>query len=199
MKKLLLILSFSFLASAGFAQHIGVKGGATYSTFRGSGASEYNYRVGYTAGAFYQHHFHNVMGVQVEGLVTSKGASREAAPNVTDTYRLTYLDVPVLFHASTGGWFFDLGPQASFLLAGRQVRESTASAETTTTTRTNITDHPHTIDFGAVLGLGYRAPNGVGLEARYAPGLKRIDDEGPLAGSDRRNIPFSFMVSYMLR
>lgn len=192
------ILSFTLMASAGFAQHIGLKAGAAYSTFRGAEAPNYEHRIGYSAGVMYQQHFNEVMGVQVEALLTSKGAKRQTSPSVEDAYRLAYVDVPVLFHVSTGGWFFDLGPQASFLVRANQIREATPSTETTTTTRTNITDNLHTIDFGAVAGLGYRAPNGIGVEARYSPGIRKLDDEGSMVGVDRRNAPFSFMVSYML-
>lgn len=199
MKRIILLLTFGLLATAGSAQHVGLKGGATYANFWGEDAAAYTYRVGYTAGAFYQYHFNPVMGVQVEGLFTSKGARREVAPNTTDTYRLNYIDVPVLFHVSTANWFFDLGPQASFIAGARQLRDAVPADGTVTTSRTILTDNPYPIDWALVAGIGYRAPNGVGLELRYAPGVKRIDDEGPMVGADRKNNPFYLMASYLIR
>ena len=203
MKRTLLVLfCLTMMAGTGFAQQLGLKGGATYTTFNGENADDYTYRVGYTGGFFLQRHISNLVGVQVEALYTSKGARREtlvAGSQIADEFRLNYIDVPVLLHLSASGLFFDLGPQVSFISKAKHVREvTTDSGNKTVITKTDITDHPYTIDFGYVGSVGYRASNGLGLEVRYTGGLKKIDDEGGYVNLERRNSGFSLMLSYLL-
>lgn len=200
MKKTFLLALLALVTTTGFSQTLGIKGGATYYTFAGSDAKDYEYRLGYTAGIMMQQHINELIGVQVEALYTSKGGKIEYSSGndeVQGSQRLNYLDVPLLLHLSSSGLFFDLGPQLSFITKGRNVREVT-SGTTTTTTKTDITDQPYSIDFGYVAGLGYRASSGIGLELRYNGGLKKVDDEGPSAGIERRNSGFNLMLSYML-
>ncbi|MFD2999625.1 porin family protein [Pontibacter toksunensis] len=199
-KKMMLLLVLAFATTTGFTQSLGVKAGATYTTFKGNDAQDYEYRFGYTAGLVLQRHITDLIGVQVEALYTAKGAKIEGNSGnteVQESFRLNYIDVPVLFHVSASGLFFDLGPQVSFISSASQVREVT-SGSTTTSYKTDITDQPYTIDFGYVAGIGYRADNGIGLEVRYNGGLKNIDDEGSFAGKERRNSGFSLMLSYFL-
>lgn len=201
MKKTLLLALLALVTTTGFSQTLGIKGGATYYTFNGSDARDYEYRLGYTAGIMLQQHINELIGVQVEALYTSKGGKieyRSGNEEVQGAHRLNYLDVPVLLHLSASGLFIDLGPQVSFITKARNVREIT-SGTTTTTSKTDITDQPYTVDFGYVAGLGYRASNGVGLELRYNGGLKKVDDEGLSEGIDRRNSGFNLMLSYILR
>lgn len=200
MKRLLLLTVFALAGYTGFAQQLGVKAGATYATFKGNDAGNYEYRLGYTAGVMLQQHITDLVGVQVEALYTSKGGKLESkvgSNEINDIYRLNYVDVPVMLHISAGGMFIDLGPQVSFIAKAKQIRETNTSS-TTTTVETDITDNPYPVDFSYVAGLGFRADNGIGIELRYNGGLKKIDDEGPLVGKERRNSSFSLMLSYLL-
>ena len=203
MKKLTLLLCFALVAGAVHAQQLGLKAGAAYSTFKGDDAKNLDHRLGYTAGLMYQHHINTLLGVQVETLYTSKGARWEyqASPGgniIEEKYRLNYIDVPVLLHASAGGLFFDLGPQVSFITKSNRIYEVTSpDGKTTSSTKTNITDQPHEIDFSYVGDIGYRAGNGFGLELRYTGGLKDIGDEAPLDRRRFRNSSFQLMASYL--
>ncbi|WP_299820339.1 porin family protein [uncultured Pontibacter sp.] len=200
MKRILLFVALAFVSFSGFSQQLGVKAGATYATFKGKDADNYDYRLGYTAGVMLQQHITDLVGVQVEALYTSKGAKIEnktGSTEVNDIYRLNYVDVPVMLHLSAGGMFIDLGPQASFIAKAKQKREVNTSS-TTTTVETDITDNPYTVDFSYVAGIGFRANNGIGIELRYNGGLKKIDDEGALVGRERRNSSFNLMLSYLL-
>lgn len=200
MKKTMLLLVLALAATTGYTQSLGVKAGTTYTTFTGKDAQDYEYRVGYTAGLVLQRHITDLIGIQAEALYTAKGAKKSSSSGsneVEESFRLNYVDVPVLFHLSAGGLFVDLGPQASFIAKANQVRQTT-SGSTTTSSKTDITDQPYTIDFGYAAGIGYRANNGIGLELRYNGGLKSIDDEGPFAGRERRNAGFSLMLSYFV-
>ena len=200
MKKVLLLFILVSVASTGFAQQLGVKAGATYATFKGKDANNYDYRIGYTAGVMLQQHITELIGIQIETLYTSKGAkiaSKSGSNEVNDIYRLNYVDVPVMLHISANGMFIDLGPQTSFIAKAKQIREVN-SGSTTTTVETDITDNPYTVDFSYVAGIGFRAPNGIGIEARYNGGLKKIDDEGAFVNRQRRNSSFNLMLSYLL-
>ncbi|GGG05463.1 porin family protein [Pontibacter amylolyticus] len=204
MKRLLLVLCcVALMSGTGFAQQLGFKGGPTYTTFTGADTDGYKYRVGYTGGIFLQKHLNNMMGMQVEALYTSKGARREiySGSNLqtAEVFKLNYIDIPVLFHVSASGMFFDLGPQVSFIYSASHVHEAHSSnGDKIVTTKHNISDNPYTIDFAYVGSVGYRATNGLGLEVRYTGGLKKIDDEGAFVNRDRRNSGFSLMLSYLL-
>ncbi|EJF11905.1 MULTISPECIES: porin family protein [Pontibacter] len=204
MKRLLLILCcFALMSGTGFAQQLGFKGGATYTTFTGADTDNYKYRVGYTGGIFLQKHINNMMGLQLEALYTSKGARREiySGSNLqtAEVFKLNYIDIPLLFHVSASGVFFDLGPQVSFIYNASHVHEAHSSnGDKIVTTKHNISDNPYTIDFAYVGSVGYRSTNGIGLEIRYTGGLKKIDDEGAFANRERRNAGFSLMLSYLL-
>ncbi|MHC2992876.1 hypothetical protein OB13_15290 [Pontibacter sp. HJ8] len=201
-KTLLLTCCLTLLAATGYAQQLGIKGGATYATFKGEDSDHNKYRIGYTGGLFLQRHIGNMVGVQVEALYTSKGGRREVTSNgnlIADEFRLNYIDVPVLLHLSASGVFVDLGPQVSFIAGAKHIREVTSdSGNKSVITKSGYTDNPYTVDFGYVGTVGYRAGNGVGLEVRYTGGLKKVDDEGSYQGVDRRNSAFSLMLSYLL-
>lgn len=200
MKSILFLFSFAMLANFSMAQHTGIKFGLTSTSLKGDDAPDYDYRLGYTAGLMYQHHITPNIGLQTEALFTSKGARRNFAAggeNVQEKLRLNYIDVPLMLHVSSAGFFFDAGPQVSFLVKAHHIRETSGNSSSTTV-KTNITDNPHAIDFGYVAGIGYRAGDGVGIELRYNGGLKSLDDEGAFAGQRRRNSTFLLMLSFLL-
>ncbi|MDX5420637.1 MAG: PorT family protein [Hymenobacteraceae bacterium] len=182
------------------AQSVGVKAGLNYTTFQGDDAGQYDYRPGYTVGVTARKGINDLIGLQTELLYTSKGAKREfstGSVNSEERLRLNYLDIPVLLSVQAGGLYFELGPQVSFLLKGKQILEVTnASGNTTTTTELDITDNPYPVDLGYAAGLGYRAGSGLGIGLRYNGGLKNIDDEGLFEGRERRNTSFQLTLSY---
>ena len=201
MKIILLTLLLCLSGLSASTQHFGLKGGATYATLRGNDAGNFEYRPGYTFGGMYQHHFTQQIGIQTELLYTSKGAINEyriASDFIKDKYRLNYLELPVMLHVTTGRVFADIGPQVSFLAKARKITDTEPDGgNSEITVKTNITDNPYALDYSLVAGIGYRAINNIGIEARYAHGLKKLDDEGNAVGSDRYNSTFYLMVSYL--
>lgn len=199
MKKLILGLALALLAGTASAQTMGIKAGLNYGTLTGDDAKNYDYRPGYTVGLTARYGLNELIGVQTEALFTSKGAKYNYNTKdieTTDRLRLNYLDIPVLLHLQVSGLYFEAGPQVSFLLKAKQIREVSRS-NTTTTTETDVTDNPYPIDFGYAAGIGYRAPNGIGLGLRYNAGLKKLDDEGSYEGKERRNTGFQLTLSYV--
>ncbi len=200
MKGTIFLLAFILFATYGTAQHTGIKFGLASTTLKGNDAADYDYRLGYTAGLLYQHHITPNIGIQTEALFTSKGAKRDfeaGGQNVEETFRLNYIDVPLMLHVSSSSFFVDAGPQVSFLARAQHIRETSGNSSSTTV-KTNITDNPYAIDFGYVAGLGYRTTDGVGIELRYNGSLKNLDDEGPSVGRHRRNSVILLMLSFML-
>lgn len=201
MKRILLVLLLSYPCLQVHAQHFGVKAGATFANFRGNDAENFDRRLGYTFGGMYQHHFTQQIGLQTELLYTSKGAKNEYRANnnfVEDKYRLNYIELPVMLHLTNGRIFADLGPQISFLTKARKITDiEPEDGNSTTTVKASITDNPYALDYSLVAGIGYRAVNNFGVEARYAHGLKKIDDEGNSVGADRYNSTFYLMLSYL--
>ncbi|PTX21294.1 outer membrane protein with beta-barrel domain [Pontibacter mucosus] len=199
MKKLLLGLGLALMAGTASAQSVGIKAGLNYGSLTGDDAKNHDYRPGYTVGLTARYGLNELIGVQTEALFTSKGAKHSYSTNGTDIenrLRLNYLDIPVLLHLQVSGLYFELGPQVSFLLKGKQITEVSRS-NTTTTTETDITDNPYPIDFGYAAGIGYRAPSGIGLGLRYNGGLKKLDDEGSYEGRERYNTGFQLTLSYV--
>ncbi|MCC9166829.1 porin family protein [Pontibacter harenae] len=196
MKKSFLLVLFALMSSAAFAQFMGIKGGANYSSFKGDDAKNFDYRMGYTAGLMYQQHINSLVGIQIEALYTSKGAKIKNT-NTEEIYRLNYVDVPFLLHFSASGMFVDVGPQVSFITKGRYIRETT-SGSSTTTVDNEITDLPYPTDFSYVAGLGFRNRAGLGIELRYNGGFKNLFDEGSLTDRKIRNSGFKLMLSYIV-
>ncbi len=190
------------MAGTATAQSVGVKGGLNYTTFKGEDAGKYEYRPAYTVGVLARQGVNELIGIQTEVLYTSKGGKIENTLDgntIESRTRLNYLDIPVLLSVQLNGLFFELGPQASFLLKGKQINETTTisgSRTTTTKTEVDITDNPYPIDFGYAAGLGYRTASGLGIGLRYNGGIKDIDDEGALEGKSRRNAGFQLTLSY---
>ncbi|GAB3810945.1 porin family protein [Pontibacter rugosus] len=198
MRKQILGLALILLAGTASAQSIGIKAGLNYATFKGEDANGYDYRPGYTAGVTARHAFNDLVGIQAEALITSKGAKREFSTSGVETeerLRLNYLDIPVLLSLQASGLYFELGPQLSFLLKGKQIVEATRS-NSTVTTEVDITDNPYPIDFGYAAGVGYRSNSGIGIGLRYNGGFKDIDDEGAFEGRERRHSSFQLTLSY---
>ncbi|RZK30647.1 MAG: PorT family protein, partial [Hymenobacter sp.] len=138
MKKVLLSLGLlAGFAGAANAQSgvvkYGVKGGFSLSSYTGGGDIGKNtgFKPGFTAGVLVNYGLSDMTSIQIEGLYSQKGtfisessypANTSLAPYNGQQYRstLSYIDVPVLFKVNTGeegkGFFFELGPQASFAL-----------------------------------------------------------------------------------
>lgn len=188
----------ALLAGAASAQSIGVKAGLNYTTLTGDDANNFDYRPGYTVGVTARRALNDLIGVQTEVLFTSKGAKREfdgSSTEIQEKQRLNYIDVPVLFNVQTNGLYFELGPQVSFLVKAKEIKEVSRS-NSTTTSETEITDLPYPIDLGYAAGLGYRTNSGIGLGFRYTGSFKKLFDEGLLEDLDIRNTSFQLTLSY---
>jgi hypothetical protein len=115
---------------------------------------------------------------EIQGLYSMKGVKYEWGVN-SDTYKLDYLDIPVLVK-----YVLPLpGPVKPCLFAGPSMgillsadREEVRGSTTTTTT---FKDNVNSTDIGLVLGVGVGLPLGISVDVRYAMGLTKIGKDTP--------------------
>ncbi|QKG53227.1 porin family protein [Hymenobacter sp. BRD67] len=220
MKKVLLSLALlaGFAGTANAQSGVlkyGVKGGFSLSSYSGSEAGDVTFKPGFTAGALINYGFSDLISLQVEALYSQKGAlvqnySTAATTNNTQ-FRSTvqYIDVPVLAKFTTGengkGLFFEVGPQASFLVATRDfTRPKDAGAGSSQEVEINTdTNHLNKVAIGYVGGIGYQLTSGLGLGIRYTGDFSNVYKDGinPLPGvtttNNFRNSVFQFQVHYL--
>ncbi len=154
------------------AQHVefGVKGGLNVSTFHSSKGDDVNSRASVYAGGLAHIHLSRHIAIQPELVYSSQGAKQDIGDN-NYTWRLNYINVPVLFqYMVDNGLRFETGPQLG-LLAGARVKSGG--------TLTDIKSSYTTADFSWGIGAGYLfVPTGLGIDARYNFGLNNIDNTG---------------------
>lgn len=163
MKKTILTLALlAGLGSAAQAQYrgrggnvsLGLKAGASLTDFVGPNSGSYNGRFGFHAGIFANIGLTRLVAFQPELLYSQKGAQG----NSDAKYRFHYVDVPLVFHINTDGFFFEGGPQIGFLAAAQyQVGDRSVA----------VTDGYKMVDFGYVAGLGYQLKHSLGAGLRY--------------------------------
>ena len=154
----------------------GVKGGYNLNTLRGDDISgiNRNSHSDYHAGVYGQFGFNNFSSVQVELLYSRLGfAANTGAGGAQQTYRTTYLQLPVMYVGNfTNNLSFHVGPQASLLINAKRGETALGLAE----------NGFNTFDFGGVAGLEARiGPARIG--ARYNLSLGKVFGDNTPAGA----------------
>ena len=239
MKKTILSLAMlAGLTSAAQAQtglKLGLKGGVNLSSFSGADSSPFGYKYGFSAGGVLNYGFSDMIAVQGELLYSQKGTNSDlsfsnsgggsATYNMKQT--LQYVDIPVLFKVSTGeggkGLFFELGPQASIVVAQRTFSDNntlttaaglnnnivpvnnpgptTSDADTKSVPFGNTTDGMNKVVLAYAAGLGYQLTSGLGLGLRYTGDISQVYKDTKLADGTSpvnvHNSVFQFQVHYL--
>lgn len=171
---------------------LGLKAGASLTSFTGADAQGYDNRFGFHAGVFANIGLTQLFAFQPELLYSQKGVNYSGTSDLS--LRLHYLDVPLAFHVNTGGLFFEAGPQVGFLLGAKYQRGATT---------TDVHDRTTTVDFGYLFGLGYQLKHGLGAGLRYNGGFVNIDQAttfGNVTTQSRiRNSAFQLYLTYSVR
>lgn len=135
---------------------LGIKAGGSLTNFVGPDAKRYDSRLRFHAGVFANLGLSKLIAFQPELLYSQKGAG--LTDNKETNYRLHYVDVPLVFHVNTDGFFLEAGPQVGFLAASR-FHIGNSSADNKFLYKR--------VDLGYVAGLGYQLKHGPGIGLRY--------------------------------
>jgi opacity protein-like surface antigen len=202
-KRLTLVASIACLAlamvpaisAAQTSTTFGVKGGLTSATVTVEDSDEsFKQLLGAVAGVFFGLNVTDNLALQVEGLVSQRGARSNAGGSVDTTYRLAYLDVPVLARlgsTNTNGTHFHVftGPQFSVLINAKQSTEGVSGS-------IDFKDELKSSDLGWTIGAGVEQGN-LSLDARYTLGLVNIN-ASPSDGVTKSRA-FAVMVGFRLQ
>lgn len=168
---------------------LGLKAGATYSSFVGKQAGDQDGLFGFHGGGFANIGITDLFAFQPEVIYSQKGSK---TANVVDaSTRLHYLDVPLSFHANSGGFFFEAGPQVGFLLAAESKSGPTS---------VDVKSSTNAVDVGYLLGLGFQRKTGPGIGLRYNGGFtnlpKAVTVGSVTVQNNIRNSAFQLYVTY---
>lgn len=167
MKRIIFLSSAMVLCGFAFAQaqvSVGIKGGLNFANLDVSDiAGTYDNRTGYHLGAFTQFKFEK-FAIQPE-IIYSEQGSEVKDPNLGNfESNFSYVNIPIILKLYTiGGLNLQAGPQFGFLTSAKWGDES-------------IKDELKGSDFSVGLGVGWDAPFGLSLDARYNLGISDVSD-----------------------
>lgn len=193
MKKLFVVLIVMALGSQVFSQAklaLGIKGGLNFANLDVSSATAaYNSRTGYHAGAFVLLKLGKI-GIQPELIYSKQGSSFQINTTSVDA-NYDYFNIPIVFKLYTiAGINFQVGPQFGFASGNVPVGINGNNGST-------IVDKLKGSDISAALGLGWDAPFGLSIDARYNLGLTKLN-EGITTQSEVKNQVIQVSLGYKL-
>ena len=162
----------------------GIKAGANFSSLDvNNDFMDPGNRIGFAGGGMVVANFSETWAVQLEILYSSKGSSEEfeitdeegvSAGTATGTFKLDYIEIPLLarFSPSGGPIFLIAGPSFAFKTSGQFTLEGVPDADDDLEW---ITDS----DLGLSIGLGAAANSFIGpveFDLRYTWGMTNLND-----------------------
>ncbi len=216
------LLTLTFLVAMGTVAQaqglrIGFKGGANFSNLSGDLGTDdiYDSKLGLHGGVMLNFNLvDRFVSIQPEILYSNKGYEFNNTPFQSGSFRYEYdgrvsyhyVDVPVLVKVNSGALFFELGPQASYLIKVRQEYTETYSlgltgSPTTTSTISNTSkDGLNQLEIGYAAGVGFQAQNGVMLGIRYNGNFSRFARENFFDGRllNARHSVFQLYLGFLL-
>ena len=191
------LATVTFLPVAAAAQTpitFGVKAGVTASTLSANDSADLDVKTiwGAAAGVFLGKNLTPNLGLQLEGLVTQRGA-KDNTFGGNAKIRLAYLDVPLTVRygsTTTNETHFHVftGPQVGFKLKAETIDDVFGT--------TDISDDVESMDFGWTLGAGVER-NRLSLDARYTLGLMNLNATSP--GDTIKNRSFMVLIGFRLK
>ena len=186
-------------AAAQTGASFGVKAGVNFANLDFSGDDSvdlsFDRRVGLVGGAFVLFPMSETFGLQIEGLVSQKGAKFEE-DDFEDSVEIDSFDVPVLARftiPSTTDTSFHLfaGPSFGFTLNAK----SRTSFDGEDDEEIDISDETETLDFGLVIGAGVEFGRIV-LDGRYTHGFTNLNKDEANDGLEIKSRVFSIMAGF---
>ena len=168
-----LVLVGALLANSSFGQaqfSIGIKAGPNFANINTDASVGENYknRTGFHGGAFALIKLTKI-GIQPEVIFSQQGTTVELSGSSLQS-NVNYMNIPVILKLYLiGGLNLQAGPQFGFVMSAEQENPLTGNFE-------DIKDDLKSSDISAGLGLGFDAPFGLTIDARYNLGLSEIND-----------------------
>lgn len=197
-------VSFSQISSDNSGLKFGVKGGVNFSNLYTDNVEDNNVMTGFNAGVFTKLSITESLAIQPELLYTTKGAElkyNNAFVNGTSTFRLNYLELPVLLVINlTDNFNVHAGPYFSYLLDGKVTNDSQG---TLFDIENNIKNEDYNkFDTGLSVGVGFDADQ-LGFGVRYNYGLQKVGKERNFLGTnytfpDGKNSVINLYISYSI-
>jgi Outer membrane protein beta-barrel domain len=213
MKNLRIIIAFVFTISVSqisFSQSatneskllFGVKGGANFSNLYTDNVEDNNVLTGFNIGLFAKLPITETFAVQPELLYTTKGAElkyNNTFVNGTSTFRLNYIELPVLLVINlTNNFNIHAGPYVAYLVDGKAKNDAQGTLFDIESNLKN--DDYNKFDTGLSVGVGFDT-NQIGFGARYNYGLQKVGKERNFLGTnytfpDGKNSVINLYVTY---
>lgn len=155
-------------------------------------------RTGFAFGCFMTVPVGDNLDIQPEALFSMKGSKWEELGG-TLTYKLTYLEFPVLckYTFPTSGStkpFAFAGPSLGILMSANGELEVVGAGSVDE----SIKELYNGTDFGFVFGGGVKLGQNASIDVRYVKGLSNIANSTQLPGVEIKNSTLSFMLGYSL-
>lgn len=173
MKKIMILATF-FITTAAMAQvQFGLKAGANVSNFTGGDFDDVDKKalIGFHGGLYLNFSFAG-FAIQPEAMVSTQGAKFEDISGGSSSWKVTYVNVPVMFqYRFPGGFYLEAGPQVGFKI-NEDIEDQT------------IENFAKDLDLSAAGGLGFKFKGGLGIGGRYNVGLSKVGDFDASSGVD---------------
>ncbi|MDO5510816.1 MAG: porin family protein [Weeksellaceae bacterium] len=182
---------------------IGVRAGYNHASFSGTVPAGFDLgsQAGFHAGLFAEIPVSPRFSIQPEALYFTQGGSLSGAMDGVSgdaTIKSQYFAIPVLAKVYViDGLNVQVGPQIGILMGANSELNTSAAA---TVVNDDFHKDMNSFDFGGVVGLGYKFPQGFSIDARYHHGFSEVMKEtnslGQFVDNDFKNRVFSVGVGY---
>ncbi|MDV7186607.1 porin family protein [Lutibacter sp. TH_r2] len=178
MRNLIIIMAFiaSFTINAQRNQNekndssFGLKGGYNLASVRNSDGNETDQRQGFHIGFFGESNINNLLAIQIELTYSQQGYVIENS-SFKLTQKLDYLNVPFMLKLyPTKTFYLEAGPQIGYLISHKENVETFIGSS-------DSNFDPHSVDWGANVGLGFKSETGIIFGARYHYGLGKMYED----------------------
>jgi hypothetical protein len=186
--------------------HAGLKAGLNISDVieddPGEEATNFDTKLGFVAGAYFNYQFNNMFAVQPEIYYSMKGAKLKDQYNDLNL-KLTYFEIPILlqFIVPLKGTpvkpLLFVGPAMGLNLTAKNERTNNGQ-----TTEEDYKDNVESTEFSLAFGGGISFPlgnNEIGLDVRYLLGLSNIGKNTGSATIKNTAINFNLFYAFSLK
>lgn len=201
MKNAVVFIVVCVLSVSTYAQNVsfGAKAGVNFASLNGDDVDDLDGLTGLHIGGVVDISFSELLSLQPELLFSMQGAKYEYSDDVVseeETYKLNYLNVPVLLKVKVDGFSFELGPQVGFLLSANEEYEYSDSFGSSSGDE-DIKEFIKGVDVGGAFGVSYQLPMGLFFSGRYVLGFTSIDDTDQGDDADIKNGVIQLSAGWM--